>query len=436
MSKSFLVRKIENDTKEQFNKLIEFRQSVYEKVFLTERNGQQELVDALLSGQRVRSFAELTLSTFHQRGWGSSYQALERGRQSSERLQKLYAAQLPSESVNIFAIDGTKWPHREAKTLSDLTLERHDHRIQPAHLYSKLCWIPARGSSWALPLSTVRAKSEETEGEVGIQQVSDIQPYLPEKGTSIYVVDGRYGNAPFLRGMAELKATVVARLAKNRVFYAPAPRYSGMGRPAVRGDRFDFKDETSWWTPTETVVFEHAQYNQVRLRRWDNLYDKQVTDVPITLVLAEIHQEQANPPEPLWLMYYGSPATAQTIWEWYGWRFPIEPAIRFTKQRLYWTLPRFQTTQRCDRWTRLVDVAYWNVWLSRHLVDDCPLPWQKPQKKPKPERILEGSCRLLVTLPTLTSKVKPRGKSPGWTPGRPRSPVPRFSLAIRAKKKA
>lgn len=424
------------DTNEQFNNFIEFRQSVFEHGFIAERNAQQELVDALLSGRRVRSFAELTLSSFHSRGWGSSYKALERGRHSKEVLQKLCISQLPKEGIILMALDGTMWPHEEALTLSGLTLERHNHRIRPAHLYSKLCWIPPGEGSWAMPLSTVRAKSDETEGEVGVRQVAEIQPALPEEATVVVIVDGRYGNAPFLRGMVETRATFVARLAKNRVFYHPPGPYSGMGRPRVRGERFDFKDSSTWGLPSEMTGFDHHKHGAVWLQRWDNLYDKQVTDVPVTVVRAEIHLEDEAPPEPVWLMYWGPPVSTRTIWEWYGQRFPIESAIRFSKQRLYWTLPRVQKSERCDRWTNLVDITYWNVWLARHLVSDCPLPWQKPQKKPKPERVLEGSGLLLATLPPLTSKVKSRGKSPGWPRGRPRTPPTRFPLEKRAKNKA
>lgn len=45
----------------------------------------------------------------------------------------------------------------------------------------------------------------------------------------------------------------------------------------------------------------------------------------------------------------------------------------------YWTLPQFQDSDRCDRWTHLVDLAYWQLFLARPLVQNQPLPWQKPQ---------------------------------------------------------
>lgn len=206
-------------------------------------------------------------------------------------------------------------------------------------------------------------------------------------------------------------------------------------RPCLHGHRFDFKELATWLPPDETVWQEHPTYGSVRLRRWEGLHDRQAPMLSITIVLAEIHLERDQPPEGLWLAYYGPPAATPIIWGWYLQRWPIEPAIRFCKQRLYWTLPRLQQDVRCDRWTALVDIAYWHIWLVRHLVADCPLPWQKSQSALKPERILAGTNVILATLPVVTTPVQPRGKSPGWSPGRHRRRLPRFPPVKRGRKR-
>jgi hypothetical protein len=46
---------------EQFNKLIEFRQAVYDKGLIWGKDAQFELVDALLLSPPIRSFPELSL---------------------------------------------------------------------------------------------------------------------------------------------------------------------------------------------------------------------------------------------------------------------------------------------------------------------------------------------------------------------------------------
>jgi hypothetical protein len=83
------------------------------------------------------------------------------------------------------------------------------------------------------------------------------------------------------------------------------------------------------------------------------------------------------------------------LWRGYQHRWPVEPAIRFRKQYLAWTLPRFQDAYACDRWALLVTLAQWQLLLARGLIADRPLPWQRAQENPTPERVLQGLGGLL-----------------------------------------
>ena len=124
----------------------------------------------------------------------------------------------------------------------------------------------------------------------------------------------------------------------------------------------------------------------------------------------------------------------ESIWRCFPMRWPIEPAFRFRKERLHWTKPQVQQTQRCDTWTCLIDIAYWMLYLGRELVQDCRLPWQKPLKTLTPGRILQSFQLLFPQIGTPTCLVKKRGKSPGWQKGRKRSPPQRFKTVKRGKK--
>ena len=104
---------------EQFNKLIEFRQAVYDKGLVWVKDAQFELVDALLSSPPIRSFPELSLSPVFRRQWSSAYDAIERGRQDREWLESYFIQQIPSEGVQMFSLDGTAWPHPAARVLED-----------------------------------------------------------------------------------------------------------------------------------------------------------------------------------------------------------------------------------------------------------------------------------------------------------------------------
>jgi len=49
----------------QLNKLIEFRQQIYDHALTKARDAQFELIDAVLSNRRIASFPELTLAAVH-----------------------------------------------------------------------------------------------------------------------------------------------------------------------------------------------------------------------------------------------------------------------------------------------------------------------------------------------------------------------------------
>jgi hypothetical protein len=113
----------------------------------------------------------------------------------------------------------------------------------------------------------------------------------------------------------------------------------------------------------------------------------------------------------------------------------VEPSIRFRKQYLNWTLPRFQTAECCDRWTMLVNLAQWQLFLGRDLVMDNPLPWQPAQDNPTPERVLQGFAGLFREIGTPAATPQTRGKSPGWPKGRPRTRPERHRVVKKSKKK-
>jgi hypothetical protein len=356
---------------------------------------------------------------------------MKRGRQDVEALRQVVAEQLPGDEVLVMSLDASKWLHRQSDSLSGRVLEPYHGQAVAVHMYSKLAWIPEAHTSWALPLSTVRLLPDQTEVQVGAAQVGEVCRRTEHSGLKVVAADGRYGTHHFMRAMQGIPAAWGVRLAKNRVFWQKPGPYV-FGRPAKHGPAFRFKDPATWTTPHEDVRFEHAFYGQVRLRRWHGLHDKLAPDLPITLIRAEVHLERADPPDPLWLGYNGpAEVSVSTIWEWYMKRWPIEPAFRFRKQRLAWTLPRLRLSERCDRWTMLVDIAYWQLWLARHLVADRPLPWQRLQPRLTPDRVLQGFAALLATLPALSRPVQTRGKSPGWPRGQPRIPQPRFPAVKR-----
>jgi hypothetical protein len=244
----------------------------------------------------------------------------------------------------------------------------------------------------------------------------------------VIVADGHYGNLGFFAPLRETPCALLARLRRDRVLYGAAQAYAGRGRPRKHGQPFAFKAAESWGEPAESSEFVDERWGQVRLRRWNNLHDKADVQTPLTVILAEVHQERAKPPAALWLGYKPGHTEhpLRKVWSWFGLRWPIEPSIRFRKQHLSWTLPAFQQSELCDRWTWLNQIAFWCLFLARPLVADCRLPWQKPVAVLTPARVKRAYPALFSAIGTPAAPPQTRGKSPGWPSGKIRQPKKRY----------
>jgi hypothetical protein len=435
---------------EQFNKLTEFRQVIYNHGLTGARDAQFELVDALLLSPPIRSFPELSLSPAFRRQWPSAYAAIEEGEQDGEWLEGYLMQLVPGEGWQVFSLDGTAWPHAAAKAMADRqyvyspTKVLNSRSVVVGHPYSVLAWATERGSSWAPAVSVRRVSSQQTETEVGVEQVKQLCRHRQaemEQAFHLVVADAKYGNHRFLAPLKDEACGKLVRLRRDRVLYGKPGPYSGRGRPRVHGQRFAFKESETWGEADEVVELEDERWGKVRLRRWDHLHARQDADTPFSAILVETHLEQKKPSRPFWLGYLPPPhqepgdQLLTDLWYGYQYRWPVEPSTRFRKQHLYWTLPAFQTPERCDRWTILVTLAQWQLFLARELVQDQPLPWQPAQQKLTPERVLQGLGGLFQQIGTPARPPQPRGKSPGWPQGRARTRPERHPVVKKAKKK-
>lgn len=134
-------------------------------------------------------------------------------------------------------------------------------------------------------------------------------------------------------------------------------------------------------------------------------------------------------PKPLWLIWLGSemPPLDQ-IWQLYLRRFGVDHWYRLAKQRLHWTLPKLGTPKQCERWSDLMPMITWELWLAREIVKDRPLPWQKSQTKLTPGRVAQAMPTVLAAIGTPACSPKLRGNSPGWQEGHNRSPRTRYPV--------
>ncbi len=435
----------QTSTKKNINRLIEFRQAVYAQVFVRRRDALFDALDALLSSGAVSSFAMLSQSERFQRQWPSLYAAVEDGKIDLDALRALVVQQLPQEGVCVFPLDSSCWPRPRGRVLEDL---QYVHQASSAvnggtvtvgYAYSLLEWCAEEHSSWSLPVDTRRLSSRKTAQEVGAEQVRELARRREHctKALDIVPADGKYGHAGFLTQVQGLRIGVVVRLRRDRVLYrsAPVPDAPRRGRPRLHGERFAFQDPTTWGPPDEVQELEDERFGKVRLERWNGLHERQAPTLVYDVVRVSIHRERAQPPEAVWYAWLPPiasppdiPITAHTIWNAYTQRWPVEPGMRFRKETLGWTLPRFQRAETGDTWTQLVMLAHWILFLARSIVEDVPLPWQKPQTHLTPQRVRQSFKPIFVLIGTPSRHPKPRGKPPGWRTGRPRTPKMRHSV--------
>ena len=381
-----------------------------------------------------------------QRKWSSLYAAVEDGRLNETWLRAFLARQVPHTGICHFALDGSPWPRPRARTLEDrqyvyqASSDVNGGTIAIGYPYSSLDWAQEPHSSWAQPVDERRVLSSQTPQQVGTAQIQALAQARTEfrEALDLVACDGKYGNAGFLRSVKGIRCGIVTRLRCDRVLFGPPPPRvpHKCGRNRIHGQRFaTCKEPDTWGDPDEIAELTDPYWGQVRLERWQNLHEKKGADVPYEVIRANVHQEREKPPAALWLAWLaprvipvGLTVTAETIWRGYESRWPIEPGFHFRKETLGWTMPRFQSAEAGDRWTWLTALATWMIFLARGIVEDSPLPWQKPQQRLTPQRVQQSIRPIFALIGTPARPPKRRGIPPGWPKGRLRTPKPRFPV--------
>ena len=346
----------------------------------------------------------------------------------------MYIAQLPQAGQLVLAGDHTAWSRPDAVTLKDRTYE---HQAQPmsgakpvtvGQGYSTIAWIPEESVSWALPLLHERITSFDNPITKAAAQLKLVCQHLPQWPISLW--DAEYGCASFVKQTADVAADKLMRLRSNRVLYGAPKAYTGLGRPRIHGDKFKLNDPTTWTTSDQMMEVNHPKLGRLCLRLWSSLHFQQSAKHSMSVIQVERTDvaEQKNR-KPLWLVWVGEQTPILcSIWQKYLRRFAVDHWYRFIKQRLHWTLPHFSTPEQSERWSDLMPLLSWQLWLASYSIKDCPLPWQKPYQNLSPGRVANAFATVLARIGTPASNPKPRGKSPGWFPGKPRKQRTRYPI--------
>lgn len=420
-----------------FKHLQEFRQTLYNSLG-NGRDALFDLMDAVLVSACIVSFVSLSQSPMFRRQWSSTYAALEDGQLPQAKVFKLLVQEISTEEQPMLVGDLSDWERPAARSLKDRSFSGGSGKaVTVGHRYSTLAWVPETRGSWALPLRHERLTSFETPVSKAAFQLKQVVRQLGVRPIAVY--DRGYGNASFVNQTAELEADLLLRLASNRCLYGAPPAYRGRGAPAKHGHKMKLNDSQTWQVPTDSVEVNHPKWGRVRVTRWLQYHFQKSPKRPMEILRVEVLEPPAGKRAlpPLWLAWLGKTLPPlETLWLVYLRRFAIEHWYRFAKQRLHWTQPQLSSVRATERWSSLMPLLTWQLWLARSECTDHPLPWQSPQETLAPGRVAQAFASILAAIGTPAGAPKPRGKSPGRPKGFQPPPRPRYpTVKKRASKR-
>ncbi len=430
--------------------LKQFRLAAYRTLGLR-KDSLFELMEAVLAGSGPATIVRLSLAAVFRRAWPSAPDALADGGVDPDRCRELIqttAIEPGAGGRPVWALDGTVWPRPAAGTSPERT---YGHRTTPgipqdgvvaAWEYEWLVDVPAPGTGWMRPLDVARrGPSDGTPTAVAIRLLRGALARRPAAAPRpMAALDSGYDPVQLAR--AELPLELLVRLRSNRVFYrAPGP-YQGRGAPRKYGAVFRLADPATHEAPDASATLADPACGRVQVDAWRDLRTKGAADAPFTVVRVRVERlpRRLKPPAPLWLAWIGGelPADLADLWRAYLLRFTVEHGFRFLKQALGWTTVRPRDPAAADRWTWLLALALWQLWLARPLVADQRLPWERPLPAGQltPGRVRRAFAGLFASLGTPARPPRPRGKAPGRRPGHAPGPRSRHLVARRRPKRA
>jgi hypothetical protein len=427
-----------------FNTVNRVRQQMY-GCFERSADALFNLCDALLSEPQARSLPELSLSVFFQRRWPSVYEALQDGRIDVERLREVFVhallADKPADEPVWIGLDSSSMERLEAEKSRDrgmIYVSNLPHATTPVSVgwqFSTLMLLPEQPSSWVGILDQRRISTEQTAIEVGIEQLRAVLPRI--KREVIVLADRWYAGARFVQVCRELGCAGLIRLKRNRKLYRPAPPRTGKrGAPCKHGALFQgTRPETQGPADAEWEgVDEHGK--RVLVSCWQGLHFREAPQAEVTVI--RVHREAARgtkrDPRESWFIWTSpQPVPLEQVRPSYRKRFSQEHGYRFLKQDLLWVQAHLRTPEQVERWSWIVACACNQLLLCQHSGLAVLRPWESRQRPATPQQLRRAMPSILQQLGTPARPPKPRGKSPGWSKGRVRTPAARFAVIKKPK---
>jgi hypothetical protein len=419
-----------------------FRAKIHQK-FRKRADAALDLIDAVTTAGVVASPVALSEEPLFRRKFSAIYDVLEHGDVDLPELGKVLYESQPADCETVagyavYAVDATPNPRPTAETLRDRVLLKADTATPavPGWKFSWLVRLVQCGTSWVAPQTVEQIPADSTANQVAGAQVTALDKQSPRP--KVAVLDSGYFNHLFLALCVALKTVIIlVRMRHNCTLYEqPAPKPAKrQGAPRKHGPKFKLDEPTR--SPDRTATITVGPLTVV-LTAWHGLHLKKVAPLVGLALRVEFQKADGTPryQRPLWLFWTGPHTVALgDICRMYLWRFAIEHAFRFMKQRLGLNA-NFGTNQvSIQLWMRLGALAYWQLLLMRHDVADLRPAWHprtvRSATQPlTPGQVQRGALRFLCRLGTPAaaprSAGKGRGRPKGYRPARrPRYPVVR-----------
>jgi DDE family transposase len=425
------------------NTIVQIRHQIWQ-CFSRAADALFELADALTAETSASSLPELSLSAHFRRKWSSVYEALSDGRIDTEGWSSVWTQALlkSHEGPAWVSIDATSIARPEAETNSDrgmIYVCNLPHATKPVSVgwqFSTVMLLPERRSSWGAILSQKRIKSQQTAVSVGVEQLEQLRAHLPAKVRVL--ADRWYATAAFLSACQRLSIQALLRLKRNRKLYraAPAQPLGKRGAPRKDGALFQGSHPETWGEPEQEWKGTDEAGKPILVQAWHRLHFRQAREVEVSVyrVLRERARGSRRDPRESWFCWVGrTPLPLEEVTATYRHRFSHEHTYRFLKQDLFWTKARVRTPEQFERWSLIVATAMNVLVLARHLGQASFRPWERRREVVTPRQVRRCMPAILAQLGTPAAAPKPRGKSPGWRKGTPRTRPARFEVIKKPK---
>lgn len=353
-----------------------FRQQVY-GCFGRWADTLFELVDALAGTARpIRSVAELMFEPVLRRGWGSLYQAVQRGVVDRAAARALLARWVRPAGRLMFAVDVSKYPRPDTRFVPDVGMQyaaEHDGGgTAPAVPGWAMQWVcqvgldagpavaagdpdagvrsrPTVKRSWALPMDVRRVATADNANDLAAAQIADLVAQLRAAGideVALFLLDS--GCCPiFLTQRLPDHTQLLVRLRGDRVFFAPPPPRTGkVGHPAKHGARFALDEPDTWPAPHAEHRVHYPDGSTLHAQAWHHYHPEprprrkwEGTGIVEGTLIRRERTSRSGRIQVWWLWWAGPTDTFDlpALADAYRHRFTIEHGFRFKKQDLHWT---------------------------------------------------------------------------------------------------